>query len=300
MLFYERRKRERENMNKHKSGIYQIRNIINGKVYIGSTIDFYKREYDHFWNLKMLKHHSPYLQKTYNKHGKDIFAFEIIETVENKNKLLEREQYWINFKKACNPDYGYNISPKAGSVLGRKFSQDTKNKIGNSNRGKKRTPEQKIKMSKASKGRIISEEHKQKLRILSTGRKASQETREKMSKSRIGIIFSEEQKRKISEHKKGIHAGAEHYRYGKHCSEETKKKISESKKGKTIGPQGERNFQAKLTEKQVYEIKELLGQGIEQKEIASRFNVGRNAIYNIKYGKTWKHITNNYQEAVNG
>ena len=80
---------------KNKSGIYQIRNLVNNKIYVGSASDFYERKSQHFSLLKYGKHNQK-LQNSYNKYGKDNFVFEVIEFVEDKNKLLEYEQYWID------------------------------------------------------------------------------------------------------------------------------------------------------------------------------------------------------------
>ena len=52
-----------------QSGIYQIKNTVNGKVYIGQSIDTIKR-YDAHWNmLKQGKHFNKHLQRAFNKYG---------------------------------------------------------------------------------------------------------------------------------------------------------------------------------------------------------------------------------------
>lgn len=54
---------------KEKTGIYQIKNILTGKVYVGSSIDIHDRILDHKQMLKKDKHHSPKLQNSVNKYG---------------------------------------------------------------------------------------------------------------------------------------------------------------------------------------------------------------------------------------
>lgn len=54
---------------------------------------------------------------------------------------------------------------------------------------------------------------------------------------------------------------------------------------------GENAGCAKLTENDVREIITLLKAGKSQREIAKRFKVSQNAIYLIKNGKSWTHIT---------
>lgn len=105
------------------SGIYQIRSLNNGKIYIGSAVNFRNRARKHFNLLKLNKHHSIYLQRSYNMYKNENFVFEILENVE-KTRLFEREQYYID---NLNPEY--NMAPTAGSSLGRKATEETKARI---------------------------------------------------------------------------------------------------------------------------------------------------------------------------
>ena len=70
------------------SGIYKIANQVTGDFYIGSAIDLSSRKYNHWLSLKKQKHHNLYLQRAFNKYGKDFFKFEIIEHVKDKKELI--------------------------------------------------------------------------------------------------------------------------------------------------------------------------------------------------------------------
>lgn len=111
-----------------KSGIYQIRNLINGKVYIGSSVNMKQRKKQHFKKLKQQKHCNPKLQNAYNKYGEDNLVFEVVEIVLDKTILIEREQYYIDTLNAVNE--GYNICPTAGNTLGLKLSEEARYNIG--------------------------------------------------------------------------------------------------------------------------------------------------------------------------
>lgn len=50
-------------------GIYQIKNKINGKVYIGQSINIEKRLKRHLNDLRKLKHRNQHLQNAFNKYG---------------------------------------------------------------------------------------------------------------------------------------------------------------------------------------------------------------------------------------
>ena len=70
---------EKTNLDKGNVGIYKITNVVNGKVYIGSSKDIEFRFNRHKSNLKRNKHHNNHLQNSWNKYGEDSFVFEVIE-----------------------------------------------------------------------------------------------------------------------------------------------------------------------------------------------------------------------------
>jgi group I intron endonuclease len=104
--------------------IYKIKNITNNKIYIGSAIDFNSRVRVHKFQLRNNKHHSKYLQRAWNKYGENSIEFEIIEIVNDENKLILKEQFWIDLLK---PEY--NICKIAGSLLGTKRAKEQKLKM---------------------------------------------------------------------------------------------------------------------------------------------------------------------------
>lgn len=92
-------------------GIYRITNLKNQKVYIGSAKNIKSRESEHFRELRSGYHVNRHLQYAFNKYGEDSFFHEIIEEVDEENKLLKREAYWINKHKSLDSYYGYNACP---------------------------------------------------------------------------------------------------------------------------------------------------------------------------------------------
>lgn len=56
-------------------GVYMIRNNINGKVYIGQSVDVRDRLWHHKSMLKNNRHENSYLQNSWNKYGADAFEF---------------------------------------------------------------------------------------------------------------------------------------------------------------------------------------------------------------------------------
>lgn len=89
--------------------IYKITCIANNKVYIGQTFNFKQRMCYHKTYLKRNSHTNQYLQRAYNKYGKDSFVFEIVEICQSKEIINEREIYWINYYQSCEDIFGFNI-----------------------------------------------------------------------------------------------------------------------------------------------------------------------------------------------
>lgn len=185
-------------------GIYQIRNVINSKVYIGSSKSIDVRFKDHARHLNKNKHVNQYLQNAWNKYGKDAFVFEIIENCE-ESELVTKEQGFIDSLKTANREYGYNICEQANKPW---MTQEVKDKISKTlmgnipwNKGIPHTEEVKQKMRKPKVG-YKNGKHPM------CGKKHSSESIKKMRESHLDWLKSNE-----------------HSFKGKQHSEETKEKI---------------------------------------------------------------------------
>lgn len=98
-----------------KSGIYHIKNLVNGKAYIGSSKDIPRRLRDHRSTLKSSErvHENIYLQRSWDKYGANNFVFEPIENVPVE-QLVELEQKYLDrHKNAGDWKHLYNINPIA-------------------------------------------------------------------------------------------------------------------------------------------------------------------------------------------
>jgi hypothetical protein len=96
-----------------QSGVYGIRNLINGKWYIGQTTNFEQRKKNHFGHLKGGTNGNKVLQADFLKHGKANFEFCILEYAEI-NMLDTREQIQIVLHQSNFPEYGYNVFKGGG------------------------------------------------------------------------------------------------------------------------------------------------------------------------------------------
>jgi group I intron endonuclease len=113
-------------------GIYQIKNLITGDLYIGQSVNLNKRKTQHFYRLRKNNHHSSYMQNSFNKYGESKFEFTIILYCE-PNELTFYEQLLVD---KWNPAY------------------NTCKEIVDSPKGLKRTDEFKQKIREIWKNRI--------------------------------------------------------------------------------------------------------------------------------------------------
>lgn len=107
-------------------GIYKITNLINQKCYIGQSTHVSQRLQRHK-SLAFYESGDKYYNHLYcsiRKYGLENFSFEVIEEC-TKDKLNEREIYWIKFYDATNPEKGYNTSfGGQGSITPFKVKED--------------------------------------------------------------------------------------------------------------------------------------------------------------------------------
>lgn len=101
-------------------GIYRIRNTRNDKFYIGSTVDFVYRKWQHFDALKN-GNHNDNMQSDYNKTAdKNVFLFEKILICCPQDRIFYEQFFIDNLKPELN------VSKKAGVL---EMTDKIKNKI---------------------------------------------------------------------------------------------------------------------------------------------------------------------------
>ena len=203
--------------------IYLITNNLNGKIYVGKhSTDNLNDGY--MGSGKLIK-------LAYNKYGVENFSKQILHFADTESELNDLEMFYI--KDLDAKTNGYNLTDGGEGVVGLQRTEETKQKLSEAWKGKKRGP--------------MSEEHKQKISEAhkgtspwNKGKQYSEELKHKLSAAQKGKKhgpLSEETKQKISESLKGEKHpffGKPSLHKGKKRSEETKQKMSEAKKGKSL------------------------------------------------------------------
>ena len=144
--------------------IYKIINKVNGKVYIGQTVNSFDIRYRN--NLEN-KTHNEHLKRSIKKYGIENFDIcKMFDIAFSKEELDIKEDCWISIYNSTNPKYGYN--KQTGGSHG-KPNSETRNKMSIAKQGKHCSKETKLKMSKAHLGYNPTKETRELLKIINLG-----------------------------------------------------------------------------------------------------------------------------------
>lgn len=150
--------------------VYEHKNIFNQKRYFGITSQTIKKR----WRKGSSYSRKTKIYKAIQKYGWDNFEHNILFENLSKEEAELKEIELIKIYNTTNDKFGYNIQ-NGGNSSG-KFTQETKDKISKSKKGKKMSDNTKKKMSESKKGKLH----------WNYGKKTSLETIEKMKKSHLG------------------------------------------------------------------------------------------------------------------
>lgn len=150
--------------------LYEHRNKINGKRYIGITNNKTKR-----WYGKG-KHYEgcPYFFAAIQKYGWDAFEHNVLIYDLSREEASRLERHYIKVLKTCDKAFGYNLAEggvNAPTMLGKHHSEETKCKMREAQLGRTISEERKKRQSKAMTGLMVgSRNHKSRaVRCINTG-----------------------------------------------------------------------------------------------------------------------------------
>jgi len=237
-----------------RPGIYKITNTENGKVYVGQSVTVNARLHRHRVSLAGGYHDNQYLQRSWDKYGEGCFTFEVIQRVDDVEKLTGIEQHWMDTLRAAEEEYGYNLRPAADTNKGFHHTEETKRKIGEASKRMVRTPEWNANISAGRKR---------------SGYRHPPEVLKRMSEKMMGRIVPRDQVERSAASRRGVPLTAE--------------------RRKNIGDalRGEKGCNAKLTQDQVDEIRARCLKGEIPSEMAIDYGVGAATVRDVIANATW-------------
>jgi group I intron endonuclease len=197
--------------------IYKIQNAVDGRMYIGQSVNPAQRAKRHFWkNNKCIK-----LGNAIQCHGLDSFSFSVLYWCKDKADANEVEELLIDLGDTRTN--GYNIAPggygtgagQDNPFFGKRHTEETKARLSDSKRGKPMAATAREKIADANRNRTMSEATKEKLRV----RPKSELCSERTAAANKARVWSEESKAKLVA-----------YNTGRKMSEEAKAKIAAANK----------------------------------------------------------------------
>lgn len=305
--------------------IYKTTNLINNKIYIGQ------------------KHSSKFLGQSYlgsgkrlkeavNKYGKESFKVELIEEVETKEMMDEREIYWISYYHATNKEIGYNLS-EGGNVnrtlvgennpfYGKHFSEETLKHLSEVRKGKKLGPWSQERREKEYLRRMSEDRILQRIEYENTQIQRIQQEillkQEKLTKhlntlNYLNIVLEKKRnqspltKERISKAiSDGLKENAKHNpnygMRGKHVSEETKQKLRLAHLGKSKKSKGfihiTNDIEDKMINPSEFEIYEKQGWRKGRKKFSQEAckNISDGHKGHSSYNKNFIWITNGIED----
>lgn len=185
------------------NSIYQITNLLNGKIYIGAHTCPNKRCVrngicTYFGSGKALK-------QAVTKYGKHWFDKQVLMTFDDVETMFIVEQFLVNDEFVKREDtYNLVVGGRAGKH-GSSHSSDTKRRLRESHLGHIHSTETRMKISESVKmnhplrGKTGNDHP-------SFGLRRSDETKQRMRESQLGKKLSDEHKQKLSEASKQWYA----------------------------------------------------------------------------------------------
>lgn len=163
--------------------IYKITNKVNGHIYIGQTIRTIEERFSEHKRKK-----KSYISKALRHYGFENFIIEKIDNENNIEELNNKEYYWIKFCNCIHPN-GYNLCDGGGNTSNYHHTEESKQKMSNSKKGKymgennpffgkTHSDDIKLLLSKQRKGRKLTEEWKKNVGIASQRKVINLDTKE--------------------------------------------------------------------------------------------------------------------------
>lgn len=197
--------------------IYLRTNLINGKQYVGQTVNFSARQSN--WKNLNKNYSNDFISKERNEYGIDNFSVEILFKTDDRDKLNEMEMYYIKTLNTRYPN-GYNMCDGGKGCSGWKMPEEQRLKLSESRKGEKnhnfgKLPWNALRKPPKSFGEAVSKGLKGKTK----GRKKSEEHKKKIGEAHsIPIIQLTTDNKFIKEWKSAAEASRNGYNFSHICA----------------------------------------------------------------------------------
>lgn len=241
--------------------IYKITNTSNGHFYIGQTVNSVNKRW--WYHVRDAKRGKPWaICKAIKKYGADSFTQEVLAKSATRDELDALE---IKYISELKPNYNMNRGGRGSGSP----TQEVRDKISRASKNRIFTDEHKANISKGLMGRKVSQETRNKLSVMFKGVKKPNSMSEEEIKAKRALRYKKNYEHSLSpelllimssmsknekiayrakldpERSKRMQ-GERNPMYGKRRTDEEKQKISEKTKGKNNPYYGKRHSEEAL------------------------------------------------------
>lgn len=166
------------------SAVYVIRNLLNGKLYVGKADNPDRRWREHVRTALKPRRSRSLIATAIAKYGAAAFEFRVVREYPTSEEALAEEKRLIE-ELGTIGDCGYNLCKggRGGGARGRQMPDSQKAKLSAYRLGTKQSPTTRARLVASMQGHVLAEETKEKIREKQTGKIYSAEVCEKRSAS---------------------------------------------------------------------------------------------------------------------
>lgn len=239
--------------------IYKATNLVNGKVYIGQTIQELWARKAHHKHIALKDKRDTIFTRAIRKYGWENFDWKIIDSASDIDELNQKEIYWINYYNSFGKN-GYNSTLGGEGTVGCTHDEETRSKI-----------------SETKISRMDSYEH------IGLNSAVVQEIKELL----MTELYTQKEVADMFGVKRNVINNIKCLKRWSHVHVEGFDEWAKNTNGYSL------NMKRKsiLNEDKVKNIKLLLKENnLTMTQIAEMFQVNKTTIANIKYEKAWKEV----------
>jgi len=152
--------------------VYRIRCHVNGKCYVGRTVDLDRRIREHFRDLANNRHKNIHLQNAFNLHGRAKFDHVVAADGMTLDRAQEFEQHLIDSLWDYDALFNLAKSSEGGGYVGRVVSPETRARMSAARKRHLSDPAVRANLSAKHKGKVLSAAHREKLSAAAKARVA--------------------------------------------------------------------------------------------------------------------------------
>jgi len=292
---------------KRVAGVYEIRNTLNNKVYIGSSINTSSRMREHSRKLSKGDHECPHLQASWGKYGADAFKIKLLLVCAEKDILFYEQRIMDGFK-ANDKRFGYNTRIVVETCAGiKKTAEQRRKQCEIAKRGpehhyygKRLSDAAMVASAEYKRTHVVTEDTKAKMRASSNrgarhhffGKSLSDAALKASAEKRRTCGISAEGRANMSMALKGLkkpEGFAEKIsraRTGAKHSDATKEKMRLAKLANPQSMDGVDNSK-KLDKVKADKMRELHAVGVTRAELKAMFGVSTTAVASVINNLSW-------------